>query len=216
VLRLAHRGDRRRAPENSREALVAACALPGVDGVEFDVRASADGVPVIVHDEDLRPVHRIDRRVAEVTAAELRARGIPSLVEVLAALPADAFLDVELKEDLRDAAADLLREARGAAPARAVISSFQPRVLESVATLLPGWPRWLNVERLDGTAISLARNVGCEAISAHLLSIDERKARRVKEAGLGLVAWPVRRRSTLTRLERIGLLAACVDGSALG
>ena len=52
-LRLAHRGDWRAAPENSLQALVAATRIPGCDGVEFDVRLSRDGVPVLLHDETL-------------------------------------------------------------------------------------------------------------------------------------------------------------------
>ena len=215
MLRLAHRGDWRGAPENTLAALLAACELPGVDGVEFDVRASADAVPVIIHDEDLRRVQGVDRRVADLSAAELRARGVPALTEVLAAMPEGAFLDVELKEDIEGVTAGLLLEARGAEPARAVVSSFQPRTLESLAKLMPGWPRWLNVEWLDDRAISLARSIGCQAIAADLRSISTRSARRVAEEGLGLVAWPVRRRATLARMERLGLLAACVEGAAL-
>ena len=53
ALRLAHRGDWRRAPENTLAAFLAAIAVPGCDGLEFDVRASADGVPVVIHDETL-------------------------------------------------------------------------------------------------------------------------------------------------------------------
>ena len=216
MLRLAHRGDSRRAPENSLPALVAACELPGVDGVELDVRASADAVPVVIHDEDLRRVQGVDRRVADLSAAELDARGVPALADVLAAIPGHAFLDVELKEEIKTVAAGLLLQARGAEPARAVVSSFQPRILESLAKLMPGWPRWLNVESLDDRGISLARSIGCQAVAADFRSIDERSARRMAEEGLGLVAWPVRRRATLARMERLGLLAACVEGAALG
>jgi glycerophosphoryl diester phosphodiesterase len=53
TLRLAHRGDWRRAPENTLEAFRAALAIPACDGLEFDVRAAADGVPVVCHDETL-------------------------------------------------------------------------------------------------------------------------------------------------------------------
>ncbi len=39
-LRLAHRGDHRRYPENTLAAFRAALALPGCDGLEFDVRGA--------------------------------------------------------------------------------------------------------------------------------------------------------------------------------
>ena len=53
TLVLAHRGDHRRWIENTADALLDACRLPGVDGVEFDVRAAADGEPIVLHDETL-------------------------------------------------------------------------------------------------------------------------------------------------------------------
>lgn len=52
VLLLAHRGDSRAAPENTLPAFESALRL-GVDLVELDYHQSADGVPVVFHDEDL-------------------------------------------------------------------------------------------------------------------------------------------------------------------
>ncbi|HEV3343974.1 MAG TPA: glycerophosphodiester phosphodiesterase family protein [Pirellulales bacterium] len=49
---LAHRGDSRVAPENTRPAFESALKL-GVDLVELDYHHSADGVPVVFHDEEL-------------------------------------------------------------------------------------------------------------------------------------------------------------------
>lgn len=52
VLLLAHRGDSRVAPENTLPAFESALRL-GVDLVELDYHQSADGVPVVFHDDDL-------------------------------------------------------------------------------------------------------------------------------------------------------------------
>ena len=71
TLRLAHRGDHRRLPENSLAALVAGARAPMSDGVEFDVRVSADGVPVVIHDATLERTHGLATAVTESTAAEL-------------------------------------------------------------------------------------------------------------------------------------------------
>jgi glycerophosphoryl diester phosphodiesterase len=49
---LAHRGDSRVAPENTRPAFESALRL-GIDLVELDYHESADGVPVVFHDEEL-------------------------------------------------------------------------------------------------------------------------------------------------------------------
>ena len=71
ALRLAHRGDWRRASENTIPAFVAALAVPGCDGLEFDVRAAAGGVPVVIHDDTLQRVQGVRGRVATMTPDEL-------------------------------------------------------------------------------------------------------------------------------------------------
>ena len=73
AIRLAHRGDWRHAPENSLGSIAAALAVPGCDGVEFDVRLSSDGVPVLLHDETLDRVQGRPGRVDEVRRRSSRS-----------------------------------------------------------------------------------------------------------------------------------------------
>ncbi|OGN84626.1 MAG: hypothetical protein A2X23_11500 [Chloroflexi bacterium GWC2_73_18] len=216
ALRLAHRGDWRSAPENSVGALIAATRLPGVDGVEFDVRAARDGVPVVIHDADLRRVQGLRARVRDLSAAELGRLGVPTLEEVLVALPRGAFLDVELKEDVGREAIPVLAGARGPGLARAVVSSFEAAALRTVGCLAPAWPRWLNTVALDGAVLARARRLGCRGIAAEWHAIDASTAELVARAGLELAAWTVRREATARRLERLGVVAICVEGPALG
>ena len=214
---LAHRGDWRVAPENSLEALVVGAAAAGSDGVEFDVHLAADGVPVVIHDEDLLRVQGVPHLVRSLPSAALARHGVPSLADVMTALPETAFLDVELKVVPNQALADVLWHARGPAPARAIVSAFEAASLRAAAELLPDWPRWLNVEAGDNLvrAIATAREAGCAAISAEWQLITPRSARAVHEAGLQLAAWTVGRRPTVERLARLGVIAVCVEGSAL-
>jgi glycerophosphoryl diester phosphodiesterase len=216
ALRIAHRGDWRLAPENSPEALVAALRVPGCDGVEFDVRAAADGVPVIIHDDTLARVQGRPDRVDSLTAGELAAAGVAALDEVLAALPSTAFLDVELKDDPGvEAVIKVLEATRGPALARAVVSSFQVAVLRELALLRPPWPRWLNAEDLSPATVAAAVDVGCVAIAAEWHAIDAQSLARAADAGLGVVAWTVREPEVLERMESLGVIAACVEGAAL-
>ena len=216
-LRLAHRGDWRGAPENSLEALLAATRIPGCDGVEFDVRLSRDGVPVILHDETLRRVQRRPGRVDDLDVTALAEAGIPTLAGVLDALPGSAFLDVELKGDSHgEATAAVLRAGRGEAPSRALVSSFEPATLDTMRTLLPGWRRWLNAEDLAPTTLSLALGLGCSGVSALWGGITTEAIRRAADAGLEVAAWTVRRPATVERLGRLGVVACCVEGDALG
>ncbi|MEA2619718.1 MAG: glycerophosphoryl diester phosphodiesterase, partial [Chloroflexota bacterium] len=104
TLRLAHRGDWRRAPENTLAAFQAALSIPACDGLEFDVRLSADGVPVIYHDATLERVHGRSEWVETLPASALGALGVPTLATVLATVGRRPFLDVELKVDAGPAA----------------------------------------------------------------------------------------------------------------
>src|ERR1051325_550817 len=77
VLVIAHRGNSVAAPENTLPAFAAAVEL-GADLVELDYRHSADGVPVVFHDEQLdratdaaRRWGRAKTRIDEKSAAEL-------------------------------------------------------------------------------------------------------------------------------------------------
>jgi glycerophosphoryl diester phosphodiesterase len=215
TLRLAHRGDSRVGPENGVRALVAGASAPRSDGVEFDVLLAADGTPVVIHDEDLQRVQGVDAAVADLTAAELAVHGVPTLAEVLEALPEGAFLDVELKVVPNAEVARVLLGACGETPERAVVSSFEPRALRATAALMPGWPRWLNVATLSDAVIAAARDLGCAGVAAEWHAISPRTARAVREAGLDLAAWTVLRRPTFERLARLGVVAVCVEGAAL-
>jgi glycerophosphoryl diester phosphodiesterase len=214
-LRLAHRGDWRNAPENSLAALEAAMRVPGCDGVEFDVRLSRDGVPVLLHDATLSRVQARRERVDRLDAAELVRIGVPRLDQVLATLP-DAWLDVELKgDDHGEATAAVLREARGAAPGNAVVTSFEAPTLAAMGEHLPGWGRWLNTEDLAPATISLAVGLGCRGVSVLWGAITPAALGRAHDAGLEVAAWTVRRRATFDRLGRLGVVACCVEAAAL-
>jgi glycerophosphoryl diester phosphodiesterase len=123
----AHRGASRAAPENTMAAIRAAIAQ-GADYAEIDVHLTADGVPVLVHDEDLKRLAGIARRPGAMTLQEIRqvdvgtqfspafaGEPIPTLAEVLDAARGRIKLNVELKpaggdrNQLARAVAELLR-----------------------------------------------------------------------------------------------------------
>jgi len=220
-LRLAHRGDWRAAPENSLAAMQAALRVPGCDGLEFDVRASSDGVPILLHDSSLRRVQGVDAVPSALTAAECAAYGISSLGEVLVAIGCDPFLDVELKQKV-DAAIDVLELERGRVDddgqpelRNAAVSSFHVDVLEWLARERPTWPRWLNAHALRDAEIGLAARLGCTAVSVRWQAIDDGSMGLAREAGLDVVAWTVRDVETYRRLADLGVIAICVEDAAL-
>jgi glycerophosphoryl diester phosphodiesterase len=218
MLLLAHRGDHRRAPENTLAAFEAALAVPGVGGLELDVRASADGAAVVLHDATLTRVQGRRVRASRLTVDELAAHGVPTLAAVLAVCPPGAFIDVELKEDVGDAALMPLRAARGRPDGGVegiVLSSFDRSVLATLERLEPAWPRWLNTAWLGDRAIRAAAELRCAGIAAEWHRIDERRVERARAAGLEVAAWTVREPAVRDRLAALGVVAACVEGVAL-
>jgi glycerophosphoryl diester phosphodiesterase len=219
TLRLAHRGDWRVAPENTLAAMEAAVHLPLCDGLEFDVRVSADGVPVLLHDETLARVQKVPAACVTLTAAELAAHGVPTLGQVLGAIDCEFFLDVELKEPVRGAL-DALELERGrnddGPPLRnAALSSFDRAILGWVAEQRPTWPRWLNAYDLAPATIALASELGCSTVSAWWPGIDAAGVARAADTGLAVAAWTVRELADYARLESLGVTAICVEAAAL-
>ena len=215
MLRLAHRGDWRHAPENTLAALQAALAVPGCDGVEFDVRLSADGVPVLYHDETMQRVHGRPDRVDAVSARDLEDIGVPSLADALHAVPHRSTVNVDLKGLHDRTVVEVLASGRGPGLVNAVVSSFEPVTLERVGGLAPAWPRWLNAWYLSAATIRQAVELGCQAISIDFHVIDHGSLAAARAAGLDVAAWTVRRRTTYGRLQRLGVIAACVEAAAL-
>jgi len=197
--------------------MLAALANPACDGLEFDVRFSRDGTPILLHDATLVRVQRRPNAAADLTAAQLAEIGIPTLAEVLEAAGPEAFLDVELKEPPNEAFVEVLEAARGTVDGLtgAVVSSFQPGILAEVAARRPSWPRWGNSFDLAPGAIAIAADLGCRALAVGWRGIDEAGIARARDAGLAVAAWTVRRRPTYDRLARLGVLAICAEAAAL-
>ena len=222
ALRLAHRGDHRSWPENSLAAIAAGASAPRSDGVEFDVRRAGDGAPVVIHDPTLLRVQGLHARVEALDTERLAAHGVPSLADVLAALPPPTWLNVELKVVPDEMVAAVLRAARGARPTAVVVSSFETDALRALRDALPGWPRWLNVEQVmipgrvhPADAVAAALDLGCRGIAAQWRLVTPRFAEQVLAAGLTLAAFTVRREPTIERLERLGTSVFIVEGRPL-
>ena len=215
MLRLAHRGDWRHGPENSIAALAAAVAVPGCDGVEFDVRISGDGVPVLSHDETLERAYGRPGRIDEMSARELEEVGIASLADALGVIPHRFTVDVDLKGLHDRAVVEVLAAGRGPALVNGIVSSFTPETLERIGRLAPTWPRWLNSYDLTEATIRTAAELGCHAVAVDFRVIDAASFGAAQAAGLEVAAWTVRRRATFGRLRRLGAIAACVEAAAL-
>ena len=150
----AHRGNSGEAPENTLSAFEQAISL-GADGVELDVQASSDGVPVVIHDEELGRTAGGRGWVGEHSLGELKkldagswfngsfaGEGIPTLAEVLdLLLPSPLLINIELKtfrfpyQGLAGKVLGLIRE-RGLGE-RVILSSFNHLTLAEARVTAP-------------------------------------------------------------------------------
>ena len=67
---IGHRGSSAVSPENTLAAF-AQSFDDGADGIELDVRLARDGVPVVIHDGNLRHTAGVNQLVENLTSAEL-------------------------------------------------------------------------------------------------------------------------------------------------
>lgn len=183
------------------------------DGLEFDVRFSAEGVAVIVHDERLDRLFGVARHVRECTITELAQLGISTLAETLAAVPRSTLIDLELKEEPTDELFTTLASARGTQADDVVLSSFSSKVLRTVARRAPSWSRWLNVESLgEGEQAS---DLGCAGVSVALDLATDASLGRWAEEGLEIALWTLREESAADWARDMRLTALCVEGDGI-
>ena len=177
---IGHRCARAEAPENTLAGLRRAAAL-GARWVEVDVRLTADGVPVLLHDATLERTTTGRGALAGTTLAELArfdaggGEPAPTLAAFLsAALGFGIGVNLELKADPGepDGAPEALARAtltiaqalwpHDAPPP--LLSSFEPACLAAAARAAPGWPRGLLLEEISPGWPAIAARVGASAI----------------------------------------------------
>ena len=151
----AHRGlHGENVPENSLAAF--ALARNAGYGIELDVRLSRDRRVMVFHDDTLKRMCGVDRRVEELTCAELQSlrlagsdQTIPTLDQVLALIGGRVPLLIELKGTGRDESplckrvSKLLDDYAGAF----AIESFNPMILSWFRNYRPRFARGILVTR---------------------------------------------------------------------
>ncbi len=152
---IAHRGANLRAPENTLSAFREA-VQSGADGIELDVRLTADSTPVILHDAHVDATTDGHGAVAGLTLREVKELNagskfknpcietIPTLEEVLEEFGGTTIINIELK-GLRRKESVLAERVCTLIKKMAVeeyvwFSSFNPYLLRQTRKYLPSVP----------------------------------------------------------------------------
>lgn len=203
---IAHRGASAYATENTVEAVVEAFRM-GADAVEVDVRRSRDGVLVAVHDEDLARLAGVERRVAELSYAELaslrlrRGGRIASLNEVIEAARGK-WLVVELKElGLERDVVSALARLQG----KALVSSFIHPALLRVKELAPWVETGAIYTCLPVKPIQLALDAGVDVVFPRRDFTTPELVDEAHSHGLRVYPWVVDDPREVARLVELGV-----------
>lgn len=205
----AHRGASIAAPENTIEAYEAA-REQGADGVELDVRRSADGSLVLVHDPTLPD----GRSVAGTPADELPS-SVPTLEAALDVL-VGLVVNIEIKNIpvepdfdpecvIAEQVVRLLHD-RGRAD-RVVVSSFHLRTIDRVKALDDGIETGFLtlIEPTAAQSVALAADRGHDAIHPYFLFVDGPLVGAAHERGLAVNTWTVDEPDPLRSLAALGV-----------
>ena len=155
---IAHRGASFDAPENTLAAFRLGFAQ-GADACELDVHQTRDGAIAVMHDFTTHRMASVDKAISEQTLAELKlldagswkdpkwaGEKIPSLEEVLAILPENKRLFIEIKcgvEILREL--ERVLKSSGKKPEQIALIGFGYETMKRTKTWLPQFPvYWLN------------------------------------------------------------------------
>jgi glycerophosphoryl diester phosphodiesterase len=223
---LGHRGCGVGPGENTVESLREALRR-GADGVELDVRRTADGVLVVHHD----PVVEGRGPISELRSSDLPAH-VPALQAVFEALCPGSFVDVEIKNSPHEPGFDpeehtalevvdfleALQERHPGVrlPSCVVVSSFSLSTVDAVASRGGTVPAGLLT--LPGSdqreALALAIDHGCSAVHPFVGSVDELVVDAAHRAGMAVNVWPVDDPAEAVKLARLGVDALITNDLA--
>jgi glycerophosphoryl diester phosphodiesterase len=232
----AHRGGAGLAPENTLAAFRGALAL-GVDYLEMDLHASADGEIVVIHDATLQRTTTGRGYVRQTSLADLKrldagawfhsrfaGERIPTLREVLEMVAASddgrVRLNLETKYDasapppgdFEERVLQLIRQARMSD--RVMIQSFHYPSLARVKALSPAIPTAV-LRRVSDTgpdAVAVVRQTGAAVYSPNFRLIGPGVIDALHRAGIPVVPWTVNDPAEMERLLDAGIGTLPGDG----
>lgn len=230
---VGHRGDKSYAPENTLSSFEQAIRK-GADAIEFDVKLTADGQVIVLHDQTVDRTTNGTGNVAKLPLAALRSldagvqfpgqfpgERIPTLDEVFETVGKRIFLNIELTNysTLNDSLVPKVVEQvkKYNLQDRVLFSSFFARNLRKARLLLPEVPRGLLT--LPGWMGIWGRYFGWRgsyaALNSYVTDVNARLVNRVHAAGKWVNAWTVTTEEDIKRMIRLGVDGIITDDPAL-
>jgi len=195
LLKIAHRGARKFAPENTLPAFEKAIEM-GMDYVEIDLRVSADGELVLSHDSTVDRMTDGKGRIDELTLEEIKALDasvgyvgdfprteVPTLDEAMATCHGRIKVYLDLKDAPVQMMIDVLEEfemIKDAAIYSGIPALIEIKSLRPDLSVMPGPGSWLAI---PGVASAIVRNLPAEVIDSNILDWTVERVEEVHRAG---------------------------------
>lgn len=193
----------------------------GFEMIEFDVRLSREGTPVIIHDEHIQAEGSSRQLIRQMDVKQLASWGIPTLEEVLRDPSIPAWKNIEIKCAQRncegiESAVHAVIEKTGAQ--NIIISSFNPLVLSRFRKINPHLTRALLVEGTPSKTnkIYLRKMWLTFLAKPHLLHLEDKMVdsqviEKMKKRDVEVVAWTVNDLHRMKELIGKGVIGIITD-----
>lgn len=225
---VGHRGARGEAPENTLAGFRHALEV-GVREIELDVRLSADGHLIVVHDPELDrttwhsgPVHQ--RTLAELGLMDARRNtpgwhaplGIPALTDVLDFCPEHVRFQLEVKtlqkawrSRLAHELAPLFEKRR--LHQRATVTSPDTGLLKTMRALDDRIRLGLLTQSRFDQSLRRAGRLDCSWLVAHRNLVNKRLVNGVHKRNMKISVWTVNSVRDARQLRELGVDSLITD-----
>ncbi|MDD5088982.1 MAG: glycerophosphodiester phosphodiesterase, partial [bacterium] len=184
------------------------------DGIELDVRKTADGVLVCHHNRSVR----FGLRVSRMTFTELyrwyaqRDLTVTTLASALEKVAGRGLVNLELKITGIEREVVTLAE-RHLPEGSYIFTSFKHRAIASCRRLAPDVPAFLIARSLGSLAVMLARlrEINATGIALRHRLIDARVIEFFRKQGLPVFAWTVNKLPSAQWLADLGVSGLITD-----
>jgi glycerophosphoryl diester phosphodiesterase len=213
---IGHRGAMAYAPENTLASFREA-RRRGATWVEMDIKLTADGVPIAMHDPSLKRTMGVDRLVAEMPRAAL-PKDVPTFEEAIACFQELGLgCNVEIKPDegreaetARVIVATLRRHWPSTLPPP-LLSSFKEASLAAARDAAPEFARAILLREIEDDWRARADAVGAWGVNTNGEKLAAPRARAVKQAGFALGVYTINDPALARALVALGVDCVITD-----
>ena len=212
MLKIGHRGAKSLEPENTLLSFQKAIEI-GVDGIELDVRLTADGELVVIHDETIDRTSNGNGFVNQFTLKEIKkfrihtTQEIPTLKAVLELVNKKCFINIELKEiETAEKVVALIEDYvtnKNWNYSDFLVSSFNWNAIQNVRFLNSDIPIGVLTESDLEMAFTFAKFLKATTIITHYLLLNEAEMLDIQNAGIKIFAWTVNEKEAIEKMKTL-------------